>query len=334
MLHPTSLRWYLVAILSLAIAMFTPAVASAQSKITLRFGHSSQLTEPNHILATAFAKELNELTKGRVEVKVYPQAQLGDEKALVEQLTLGTVDGTVVASEILVGFIPDYAAIGLPFAFHNYDRAHEFLDGPGGQALLAKLGRLKIKGLGFIDTGFRSIGNKKRPITKPADLVGLKIRVIPSPLLIATQKAMGSSPVPIPWAETISALSQGIVDGVETGNSYYYSARLYEYTKYFSFTNHIYTANVVMLSKATYDRLPPDIQKAVDKAAKDACQVANDYVAKLEVGLDKKIEAKGVKVNTVDPKPFKEKVKGIWAKFEPTIDKQVMRYLREVSEKQ
>lgn len=305
--------------------------AQAQDKITLRFGHASQTAEPNHYVATKFAEELARLTEGRATVRIYPQAQLGDEKALVEQMQLGTVDLASVASEVVTNLVPDFSAIALPFAFANYGKAHEFLDGEGGKILLGKLEDFSIHGLGYIDTGFRSIGNNTRPITKPDDLAGVKIRVIPSPLLIAAQEAMGSSPVPIPWAETISALSQGVVDGVETGNVYYYSARLFDHTKYFAFTNHIYTANVIIISKMTYDGLSDEIKDAIGKAAKFAIQATRDYVADLEVGLDQKIEEEGVAVTTPDPGPFKEKVQGIWGKFESQIDPKVMQDLRRVS---
>jgi TRAP-type transport system periplasmic protein len=131
-LKPSSFKLPLIAIIGLGIVTFTTVAATAQSKITLRFGHSSQTAEPNQIFALAFAKDLSALTNGRVDVKIYPQAQLGDEKALVEQLRLGTV----VASKILVGFVPDFVAIGLPFAFCDYGQAHEFLDGLGGKTLL------------------------------------------------------------------------------------------------------------------------------------------------------------------------------------------------------
>lgn len=315
----------------LGLSLSPLGLTQAQSQTTLRFGHSSQTAEPNHIVATKFAEEIDRLTKGKVKVQVYPQAQLGDEKALVEQMRLGTVDLASVASEVLTGIIPDFSAIGLPFAFRDYPHAHQFLDGEGGKILLDKLDARGIKGLGYIDTGFRSIGNNKRPITKPEDLAGLKIRVIPSPLLIATQEAMGSSPVPIPWAETISALSQGVVDGVETGNVYYYTARLFDHTKFFTFTNHVYTANVIIMSKVTYDRLPEDVKKAIAEAGKIAIQRTRDYVKEQEIDLGKKIETHGIAVNTVSPAVFQDKIKGIWGKFEPTIDPAVMKDLKRVS---
>lgn len=308
-----------------------PAPAATE-EVVLRFGHSSQITEPNHIFATKFAERVAELTKNKVTVKIYPQAQLGDEQSLFEQVRLGTVDVTVVASDVLVSTLPDFAVIGLPFAFKNYDQIHKFFDGRGGAALNADLEAIGIVGLGYTDTGFRSIGNNKRAIYTPADLVGLKIRVIPSPLLIDTNKALGDTPVPISWADTISALQQGMVDGVETGNSYYYSARLWEYTKYFSYTNHIYTANVVMMSRATYSRLSKAAQEAVMQAARDAIPVTRKYVADIEAKITPDLQAKGIKVNTVDPAPFRAKVQGIWEKFVPTIKPEIVQDLRAVTE--
>jgi TRAP-type transport system periplasmic protein len=304
--------------------------ASAQ-EIQLRMAHAGQTTEPLHVLGTKWAELLGEQSKGRVTMKVYPQGQLGDEKSLAEQLRLGTVDATMIAADVLTGSIPEISVIGLPFAFDNYAKAHNFLDGPGGKLLLRKMDATGLKGIGFVDTGFRSIGNKVRPIRVPEDLAGLKIREIPSPLVLDTIKALGGNAVPIPWAETVSALKQGVVDGVGTTPSFFWSAQLWQYTQYFSYTQHLYTANVVLFSSKTFEKLPKDLQTMVIETGLQAIEHTRKYVADVESKLTENLESKGVKVNKVDLAPFRKRAQPVWAEYEPKIGPELMGYLREAS---
>ncbi|OGP71771.1 MAG: hypothetical protein A2W09_02920 [Deltaproteobacteria bacterium RBG_16_50_11] len=299
-------------------------VGYGNAEIVLRLGHDNQLISPTHVTAAKWAQLISERAGGKVTIKIYPQGQLGGEKSLVEQLRLGTVDATIVAHNVIVGFVPEFQAITLPFAFKDYDHAYKFLNGAGGTALLNKLETIGIKGMGFINTGFRSIGNNIRPLYKPEDLKGIKIREIPDPLALAAVSAMGANAVPIPWGEVISALEQKTIDGVSTGNSYYWSARLYDYTKYFSYTNHLYTSNVVLMSLQSFNRLPKDLQEIVAKTAIDSLPDGWKSVADTEANLTKNLEGKGIKVNTVDPKPFKEKVEHLWKEYEPKIGKELV----------
>lgn len=305
--------------MAVLLSVFVVTTRDANAEISLRLGHDNQLVSPTHVTAAAWAKLLEERGKGTVGMKIYPQGQLGGEKSLVEQLRLGTLDATIVAHNVLVGFVPQFQAIGFPFLFKDYDQARKFLEGPGGTFLLKKLETVGIKGIGFINTGFRSIGNNARPIRTPEDLKGLKIREIPDPLALATMNAMGANAVPVPWGEVVSALEQKTIDGLSTGNSYYWSARLYDHTKYFTYTNHVYTANVVLMSLATFNRLPPDVQKIVLQAGAEALPDGWKAVADTEATLTKSLEAKGIKVNTADPTPFKDRVRHIWKEYEPKI---------------
>lgn len=328
MLNKHILQKMITACITGAVLAVLATYASAQ-EYTLRMGHSGQTTEPLHVLGTKWAELLAERTKGKVMMNVHPQGQLGDEKSLAEQLRLGTVDATMVAADVLVGFVPQITVIGLPFAFQNYDQAHRFLDGAGGKVLLDKLEGIGLKGVGFVDTGYRSIGNKVRPIRTPEDLKGLKIREIPSPLVLDTIRALGGNAVPIPWAETVPALQQGIVDGVGTTPSFFWSARLYEYTKYFSYTQHLYTANVVLFSRKTFDKLPSDIQRAVLETGKEAIAHTRKYVTGIESKLTENLESKGVKVNKPDLGPFRAKAQVVWGQYEEKIGPELMGHLRD-----
>ena len=328
MLKNSILSTWLAVLLSTSIWVADLGEARAQ-EITLRMGHAGQTAEPLHILGTKWAELLKKRTKGDVVMKIYPQGQLGGEKSLAEQLRLGTVDATMIAADVLVGSVPEITVIGLPFAFENYGQAHKFLDGSGGRALLDKLETIGLKGVGFVDTGYRSIGNKVRPIRTPEDLKGLKIREIPSPLVLDTIRAIGGNAIPIPWSETVSALEQGVVDGVGTTPSFFWSARLFEYTKYFSYTQHLYTANVVLFSVKTFAKLPLDVQRAVIETGQEAIAHTRQYIGDVESKLTERLEAKGVKVNKLNLEPFRKKAQAVWSKYEDKVGPEMMQHLRE-----
>lgn len=313
---------------ALACLIATLSQFASAAEVQLRMGHSGQTTEPLQILGNKWAELLAEQAKGKLSMKVYPQGQLGDDKSLVEQLRLGTVDVTMVPADVLVGSIPEMAVIGLPFAFNTYAEAHRFLDGPGGKMLLAKLSAIGLIGVGFVDTGFRSIGTTSRPIRTPDDLKGLKIREIPSPVVLDTINALSGNAVPIPWAETVSALKQGLVDGVGTTPAFFYSAQLWDYTKYFSYTQHLYTANVALISAKSFERLPPDLQKTLLATGVAAVDYTRKYVADLDARVAGELKAKGVIVNTVDSSLFRSRVEGVWRSYEPKIGPELMGYLR------
>lgn len=322
----------LSAVICTILLAISPSGASAQ-EVQLRMGHAGQPTEPLHILGTKWAELLNSRGAKRISMKVYPQGQLGDEKSLVEQLRFGTVDATMVASEVIVGAVPELSVIGLPFAFGSFEQANKFLDGPGGKLLAQKLDTIGLKTIGFVGVGFRAIGNKVRPIRVPDDLKGLKIREIPSPLVLDTISALGGSATPLPWTETIPALNQGVVDGVGTSASFYWSAQLYQYTKFFTYTQHSFSANLVLVSAKTFNKLPPDLQKVVLETGLGAVTHTRKYVNDIHSELTANLEAKGVAVNSVNLAPFRERVQGVWRAYEPKIGSALMGHLRAAMEK-
>ena len=152
----------------------------------------------------------------------------------------------------------------------NFKQADALLDGPLGKALIAKLPEKGLVALGFWDLGFRNVTNSKRPITKGEDLEGLKLRVIPNPVFLETFKTFKANPVPMPFAELYNALESKAVDGQENPFAVILSNKFYEVQKYLSATNHVYAANIMLISKRFWDRLSPAEQKMLQDAANEA----------------------------------------------------------------
>ena len=208
----------------------------------------------------------------------------------------------------------------MPFIYPNEKRAHEILDGPVGQKLLATLESKNIIGLGFAEGGFRQMINNVRPVKNAGDVSGIKWRVMPNPVYIEMFRSLGGNAVPMPWGEVFTAIQQGTIDGLEIPLAVIYNNGFYEVAKYCSLTNHTYSALGVLISKRKFDKLTPEQQDAVRKAARKAIDRERIQNRKNVQEIVAKLEAKGMKVNEVaDFKPLQEKVTRVYDKFRPNI---------------
>lgn len=311
-------------VLSVLVAVTSGVASAAPAKITLKLGHPLAVTHPRHLASERFAELVKQGTSGRVEIAIYPAGQLGDEIELGEAVQMGTIDFAAIGGPIFTNWVPQYAVFGLPFLFGSYEQAYAALDGPLGD----KMERLaEAKGfmiLSHWDHGFRHITNKLRPIEKPSDLVGMKMRVPQEFVNIETFKALGSSAVAIPFGELYLALQQKVVDGQENplGNIYY--SKLFEVQKYLSLTSHIYANSILITSVNAWRRLPPDVQQVIAKAAEEAKLYMRQLIQEDDAKLIKELEKEGMVINQPDPAPFREAVKGVYTSLEDRIGKDVI----------
>lgn len=201
------------------------------------------------------------------------------------------------ATTSLAGIVKEFGVVDFPFSVSSFAQADALLDGPLGQTLIAKLPEKGLVALGYWDLGFRNVTNSRRPITKPEDLDGLKIRVIPNPVFLDTFKAFKANPVPMPFAELYGALEAKAVDGQENPYSVILSNKFFEVQKFLSATNHVYAANIVLVSKKFWDTLSPAEQKMMREAADEARTYQRQVsraAAQKSVG---ELQAKGIQFN-------------------------------------
>jgi tripartite ATP-independent transporter DctP family solute receptor len=287
----------------------------AKGTINLKLGHALDINHPVHKAMVFWADTLKKVSNGRIIIKIYPGGQLGGEKELIEQLQMGTLDLTKVSSAGLEAFVPEMMVLGMPYLFSSNEHKWKVLNSDVGKELLnAGLNR-GLVGIGFYEAGERSFYTIKVPINKPSDLKNLKIRVIKSPMAIQLLETLGASPTPISWGELYTALQQGTVDGAENNSPSFVSARHYEVCKYFSLDKHTSPMDVVMASKATWDKLS-DEDKAIMKETFD---ISVEYQKKLWDEVVKanfaKLDSVGVKVIVPDQKPFVEAVKPMYEAY-------------------
>lgn len=279
---------------------------------------SSVLPEghPTHKSMVFFAEKIKERTKGQIEIQVFPSSQLGEQRDALEGMKMGTLDMALSSCGPLGQFVPTIDVLNLPFMFRNTEHSHKALDGKPGQKLIADINKANYVFLFWAESGSRSVINNKRPINTPEDLKGSKIRVMNSQLMVNTLNAMGAIATPMGQGEVYSALQQGVLDGWENSPTTLYTLKLYEVSKYFSWTRHFATPDVILISKKVFDKLTPEQQKIFIETGKEATLKSRELWSAMEKEHIAELKKKGVQFNEVaDVKPFVERVKPVWKAY-------------------
>jgi len=305
-----------VSALMLVVAMSVPAFAGG---VVLKLGHIAEPVHPYGQGAEKFAELVKEKSGGEIIVKVFPSSQLGGQKDLIEGLIYGTVDMALVGTAVLGQFQPQISIFDLPFLFQDREHAYKSLDSVGmdlGKALEPK----GIKMLGYMENGIRHLTNNVREVKTPADMQGLKIRVMTNKIFIAMMKSLGASPTPMAFGELYSAMQQGTVDGQENPSAHIWTKRFFEVQKYASKTAHAYSPEPLVMSMVSWSRLTPEQQNIIMAAAKEAI----DWQRKLSTQKDKEYwnliaETGKIKIIDVDRELFKEATTPVYEEFAPVV---------------
>lgn len=310
-----------------ALLLLPGGTAGAQQKFNIKIGWVTPENpqDPYAAGAILFKQTVERQSQGRIEVQLFANRQLGDEKPLLEGLRFGTVDAAVITNAVIGQVEPAFQVNDLPFLYRDEAQAHKVLDGKVGQMLAKKLEAKGIVSLAYMEGGFRHMINNVRPVNRPEDVKGVKYRVMQNPVYIEMFSSLGGNAVPMAWGETYTAVQQGTVDGLELPIGPIDSLKANEITKYLSLTNHTYSMIALLMSKKTFDKLPKDLQVVVREAGKSALGPQRIAAAANGKMLLAGLEKKGMKVNTVtDLTPFRNAVKPMYKKFEPSIGADVM----------
>ena len=277
------------------------ALAQDIQERTIRFGHLNNADHPTSTGVKKFAEIVAAKSGGKIKVQEYPASQLGNELQQQAALQGGVQEMLVASTTSLAGIVKEFGLFDFPFLFSNARQADAMVDGPLGKMISGKLAEKGVIVLGFFDLGFRNVTNGKRPITKPEDLDGLKLRVIPNPVYLETFKAFKANPVPMNFGEVYTALETKTIDGQENPYSVILSNKFYEVQKFVSATNHTYTQNVISVSKKFWDSLSPTERKMLQ----DSFNEGRDYhkqqtIAAAEQALTE-LKSKGMQFNEIAP---------------------------------
>ena len=316
-------------VLSVCAWMTDGKSAQAQETFTVRIASVSGPAHTHNKVMREWAKKVKEETNGRLILKVLDSAQLGGERDYIEGMQLGNIEMAQVSTGPISGFIPQFMVCALPYVFQDYDQIKRVVNGPIGQKLFELLEQKGIKGLTWFTNGFRSVFNREKPIQGPADLKGMKIRVMESPLMVGTLNAMGASATPMAYGELYTALQQGVMDGAENAPGNMLNDKFYEVCKYYTLTEHFAPPGVVAISMKTYNKLPADLQEYLVKSAAwlGDYEMAEDQ--KVQAAALEELEKKGVTINKVDKTPFVEGVKPVLEQFSEEIGPELMDLVRQ-----
>jgi tripartite ATP-independent transporter DctP family solute receptor len=261
-----------------------------------------------------FGELVKERTDGRYSVEVYHSAQLGQESDTLEQVRTGVIDLNRTSMGPWNGLIPETTIPSLPYIFRSVDHARKVMNGPIGDEILAAFEPHGVVALAFYDGGARSFYNSKKPIESVDDLKGMKFRVMQSDIFVDMVAALGASATPMPYGEVYTGIETGVIDGAENNFPSYDTAKHAEVAKYFSLDEHLIVPEVLVMSKLSWDRLSPEDQEIVRKAAKDSVEkqweLWDAQVAKSR-GI---VEAAGSTITEPDKQAFIDAMKPVYDK--------------------
>jgi tripartite ATP-independent transporter DctP family solute receptor len=319
------MRFTRILFLALALLAVGALVAGAAPKYQWKLASVLPETHPVHKALVFFADKLAERTKGEVKVTLFPAGQLGGEKDFIEGVKLGSIEFAKVSSAPMGQYAPSFQVMSLPFIWRNADHQHKVLQGPIGKRLMADTEQFGFKSLAFLDAGFRSVTTVKAPVYTPADLKGLKIRVMQSKPLIDTINAFGAVAVPMSQTEVYTALQTKVIDGWENNEPTVLAFNMQEVCKYYSYTRHSSIPDYFMMSKKVFDSVPKNIQDAILQTAKDMTQEHNKLWTAMIDDTVNQLKAKGMMFNEVkDIKQFQAEAKGIYKQMEPVVGKDLI----------
>ena len=245
-------------------------------------------------------------------VDIYPGGQLGNERELIELLQIGSLAMTKVSTAPLEGFIPEMKVFGMPYIFYDDEHRWGVLDGTIGKKLLLSGESFFLRGMCYYDAGSRSFYTKDRPINKPSDLEGLKIRVQKSQTSINMVRSLGGSATPIPWGELYTSLQQGVVDGAENNPPSFYLSKHYEVCKYYSIDEHTSIPDVLIMSTFVWQSLSPVEQMWLQSSVNESVIFQRKLWKESTKEAIKKVVESGVEIIYPDKNLFQKSVKKMY----------------------
>jgi tripartite ATP-independent transporter DctP family solute receptor len=285
-----------IAIVAALAALCVAAGAPAQTRV--RLAHATAESHPFHRHAVMFKEALEKKTGGKVQVQIFSNRQLGDDRQILEATVAGTLDASLASSVLypLVVKKPGFDALQLPFLISSYDNLAKLLTSPEAQALLDDLSSAGLKGLSIGEGGMRHFLSAKGPVTKAADFKGLKTRIVPVPLHKAIWEAAGVSPVGIAYGEVYTSLQTHVIDAVEINASSVNGENLWEPAKHLTLTGHYFWPGVISYNKARFERLPAEVQKALVDAGREVVAPQVMFAKNDEASATEALRKKGVNV--------------------------------------
>ena len=310
-----------------ATALASPSIA--QAAMRWRFAHPHPESDSWQKAALRFAELVKERSKGVIEIQVFPNGVLGNDPTTINAVRGGSLDIALTGNPFFTGLAPKLNVLDLPFLFNDRKHAAAVLDGPIGESLRKELEGSNLKALATWDIGWRNLTNNRRPVRTPDDLKGMKIRTTPNPAHIKAFQLLGAVPTPMAFTELFTALEMGSVDGQENPVTLILNAKFFEVQKHLTLTRHAFTTGPLVVNKAKFDALSPELQKILVETGKEAARLQWKMNEDSEASSLAELKANGMQVvESVDREAFRKIVaeevrKDFVQKFGPELPAQI-----------
>ena len=297
------------------IFLFFASCEQKESVRVIKLAHALDRTHSVHIAMEFMAETLEEKSGGKMRMDIYPSQQLGTERECLELLQIGSLDMTKVSAAVMESYSDNYKIFGIPYLFRDTEHQYQVLDSEIGEKLLGEGEKYWMQGLCFYASGSRSFYTKTKPIKKPADVEGLKIRVMQSATSINMVRTMGGSPTPISFGELYTALQQGVVDGAENNPPSFYLSHHYEVCNYYSISEHAIIPDVLLISTLVWEQLSEQEQQWLEEAASESAEHQRILWAESDKESLEAVKEAGIEVIYPDKKPFAELANSLHESF-------------------
>jgi tripartite ATP-independent transporter DctP family solute receptor len=301
----------------LAAASMLAALALPGHAQTLKAADVHPAGYPTVVAVENMGKKIEAATQGRIKFQMFPGAVLGGEKEMIEQTQVGAIQLLRTSLGPLGPVVPEVNVFNMPFVFRNPAHMRAVVDGTIGQEMLDRISAspAKMVALAWMDSGSRSLYTKK-PVRKPEDLKGQKIRMMGNPLFVDTMNAMGGNGIAMGYGEVFTAIQTGVVDGAENNPPTLLTANHYQAgAKFYTQTHHLIIPEILVMSKAAWDKLSPADQALFRKAGREAQMEQRALWDSYTVDAVAKLKAAGVEFIEMDSKPFYDATAPVRAKY-------------------
>ncbi len=302
---------------AVAAVAFSASFSALAQNMVLKAVDTHPAGYPTVVAVENMGKKLEAATKGRIKVQMFPGAVLGQEKEAVEQVQIGALQIARISLGVVGPVAPDVDVFNMPFVFRDIAHMRAVIDGPIGDELLEKVTNspARLVALGWMDGGARSLYTKKL-VKTPADMKGIKVRMMGNPLFVDTMNAMGGNGISMAYGEVFSALQTGVIDGAENNPPSFFTSNHYTTgMKYYAQTNHLIIPELLVISKVTWDKLSADDKALMKKVAREAQMEQRVLWDKSVADYTVKLKAAGVEFVPVDQKVFFDATAPVRAKY-------------------
>ena len=308
----------LIKALAFSAALTAMATAAQAEKQILKFGHVGNPGSLFSASADEFAKRANEKLGDKAEVQVFGSSQLGNDRELLQKLKLGQVQ-FALPSSVMSSISPEFGVFEMPYIIKDRDHMKR-VEAEMGDTFQKAAQSKGYRILAYWENGFRHITNNTRPINKPEDLSGLKLRTPKGEWRVKMFQLYGANPTPMAFSDVFTALQTGVMDGQENPYTQIWSAKFQEVQKYLSITGHVYTPAYVLVSDSEFAKLPEDVQKTLTEVAQETQAFVYETAAKMDDDLLEKLKAGGIAVNEADKDAFIKASQPVYDEFGSSVE--------------